>query len=172
MVWTVVAIQFMDHILFNAGATLKDVQNDRKTSAVTMATFSGVTVDEDDTLHVSRRFRAYIVGLKLGSLSLLFASPLWTGINFAPLQLGFLAVIAIASICLTAHAVTMARYDRPEFGRRWVQQEAMGKLLIPLLLFPIIGVWASLFLVAMPFAWFLLFNALLYRRGATLNSGF
>ena len=172
LVWTVVAIQFLDHILFNAGATLKDVKNDSMRSAVTMATFSGVTVGEGDTLSVSRRFQGYIVMLKAGSLVILFASPLWTGMGFGPVQLVFLISVAIASLFLTTHAVNMITFDRREIGRRWVRQEAMGKLLIPLLLLPIAGAWACFLLVAIPFAWFLLSNVLLYRRGTTLNSGF
>ncbi len=172
MVWTVVIIQFLDHIIFNAGATLKDVKNDSAFSAITMATFSGVTVEEDDQLCISGRFRGCIILLKLLSLSVLFVSPFWTGIRFSSLQVLLLVIVAAASIYLTIDAMKLKVFDREEIGRRWVKQEAMGKLLVPFLLIGTAGWKWALFLIVVPLGWFLLCNVVLYRRGASLQKGF
>jgi len=172
LVWTVGIIQFLDHVLFNAGATLKDVKNDRAMAAVTMATFCGVTVGENDALFISRRFRGTIILLKLSSLFLLFASPFWSGVGFSSVQCVLLAIAAIASLSLTAHAVNIKVFDRRDIGRRWVRQEAMGKLLVPLLLVQVAGWPWAVFLAAGPLAWFLLSNAVLHKRGASLHVGF
>ncbi len=172
LVWTVLAIQFIDHVAFNAGATLKDVKNDGASSAVTAATFSGVTVGEDGALKIPKGFSGYIVLLRVLSLSVLFASPLWTGLWFTPLQLLLLAAAAAASLYLIVNAVKVAVFHREEIGRRWVRQEAMGKLLVPILLLETIGWRWALLLVAAPLGWFLLCNVALYGRGASLRKGF
>lgn len=172
VVWLVVVIQFIDHIIFNAGATLKDVKNDSSSAAVTMATFSGVTVGENDVLSISVRFSGYIILLKVLSLSVLFASPLWTDIRFTPLQLLLLAATAAASLYLTMNAMKLKVFDRDEIGRRWVRQEAMGKLLVPFLLIQIIGWRWVIFLIAVPIAWFFVCHVVLYRSGASLQKGF
>lgn len=172
MVWIVVIIQFIDHIIFNAGATLKDVKNDSASSAVTMATFLGVTVGENNTLYTSGRFRGYIILLKLFSLSVLFVSPFWTGIRFTSLQVLLLAITAAASLYLTIDAMNLKVFDRDEIGRRWVKQEATCKLLVPLLLIQTAGWRWGAFLIVVPLGWFLVCNVVLYRRGVSLQKGF
>lgn len=172
MVWTVMSIQFFDYLIFNAGATLKDVKNDRAQSAITMATFFGVYVRENDALSIPRRFQVYIVTLRAVSIAILFVSPVWTGILFNPIQHMLLIFVALASLFLTVRSVNLTSFDRNAIGNRWVQQDATGKLLIPLLLFPLAGFWGCILLIVVPFLWFLVVNALLYSQGATLNSGF
>ena len=172
MVWVVVTIQFVEHLIFNAGATLKDVENDRASSAVTMATLSGVAVRESGTLSIPGRFRGLIILLKLLSLSVLFVSPLCTGIQFTAVQALLLAVAAAAALYLTIDAMNLKVFDRDEIGRRWVKQEAMGKLLVPFLLLQVAGWRWSLFLIVVPLGWFLVWNAVLYRRGLSLQKGF
>ncbi|MBS3809384.1 MAG: hypothetical protein KGY38_04435 [Desulfobacterales bacterium] len=172
MVWTVAVILFIDHVIFNAGATLKDVKNDSAMSAVTMATFAGVRVGKNNSLLVTRRFRGLIMLLKVLSLSVLFASPLWTGIGFAAVQFTLLAVTAVISLCLTRYALNIELFDRKKIGRRWMLQEAAEKTLVPLLLIETAGWQWSLFLIAAPFAWFLFLNAALYRRAISLNDAF
>jgi len=95
---------------------------DSSSSAVTMATFSGVTVRKNDTLYISRGFRGYIILLKLFSLSVLFVSPFWTGVQFTSLQVLLLAITAAASLYLTIDAMNLKVFDRNEIGRRWVKQ--------------------------------------------------
>jgi len=172
MVWVVVIIQFIDHIIFNVGATMKDVKNDSASSAVTMATFSGVTVGENDTLYISGRFKGYIILLKLFSLSVLFVSPFWTGIRFTSLQVLLLAITAAASLYLTIDAMNLKVFDRDEIGRRWVKQEATGKLLVPLLLTQTAGWRWGAFLIVVPLGWFFVCNVVLYRKGVSLQKWF
>ena len=168
----VVATQFIDHIVFNAGATLKDVKNDRASMAVTMATFSGVTLKENDELLIPVRFKMYIILLKLTAISIVLVSPFLTGIPFSLLQGGTIIMVAIASLYLTIDAITITVFNRHEIGRRWVKQEAAGKLLLPLLLIHTAGLGWSLFLIFFAFLWFLFCNVIVYKKGFSLNRGY
>lgn len=172
MVWTVVAVQFIDHVIFNAGASMKDVKNDRKRSAVTMATFCGVAANGDGSIHIPILFKAYIVLLKLTSLSVLLASPVWTGARLSSVHYAAICAAGLASLVLTAHAMNIKAYDRQTIGRRWVLQELAGKLPLPLMLACTAGWLWCLCLVTVPIVWFWVFNVILHRRYASLNSGF
>lgn len=172
MVWIVVIIQFVDHMIFNVGSTLKDVKNDGASSAVTMAVFSGVTVGENDAISIPGRFRGSIILLKLVSLSVLFLSPFWTGIRFGSLQVLLLVATATISLYLTVDAMNLKVFDRREIGRRWVKQEAVTKLLVPGLLIQTAGWQWCLFLIVVPVGWFLVCNVVLYKKGASLQEAF
>jgi hypothetical protein len=63
-------------------------------------------------------------------------------------------------------------YDRQTIGRRWVLQELVGKLPLPLMLACTAGWLWCLFLVTVPILWFWVFNVILHRRYASLSSGF
>lgn len=172
LVWVVVAIQFIDHVIFNAGATIKDVKNDSASSALTTAVFLGVKVGENDELLISERFRGAIILLRLLSLSALFTSPFWTGVPFTVPQAMLLAIVGSASLYLTISAMMISTFDRGLIGRRWMMQEATAKLMIPLLLAQTAGWGWCLFLIVVPFGWFLACNVVLYKKGARLRSEF
>ena len=172
LVWTVVVIHFIDQIVFNTGAALKDIKNDLGSGVVNMAVVSGVDVGSNDELTISHKFQAYLILLKLLSLSFLFASPLLTGTPFTSQQALLLVTTAAASLWLTLQALDMKVFDRDQIGRRWLKQEAVSKLLVPILLLQTVGWQWCLFLILVPLGWFLAWNAVLYGRAASLNKGF
>ena len=172
MVWVVVVIQFFDPIVFNAGASLKDVRNDRAASAVTAAVFLGVTVGEDDTLSISGRFKSAMILLKLSSLAVLLLSPFWTGIPFSSPQILLIGAAAAVSLFLTVDSVNVKVFDRPRIGRHLIKQEAASKLLVALLLMETAGWRWSLVLFAVPIAWYFACNVVLYGRGLSFRKEF
>ena len=137
-----------------------------------MAVVSGVDVGSNDELTISHKFQAYLILLKLLSLSVLFASPLLTGTPFTSQQALLLVTTAAASLWLTLQALDMKVFDRDQIGRRWLKQEAVSKLLVPILLLQTVGWQWCLFLILVPLGWFLAWNAVLYGRAASLNKGF
>lgn len=168
---TVAAIQFLDYVVFNAGATLKDVENDRARSAVTMATVCGVTVD-GGALRVTAVFRSYLTVLRTVALSAAILAPAWSSLPFSATQTVALAALAATSLCLTSHALRLNTFDRKIIGRRWVAQDAAAKLVVPLLLIGVIGWQWALALALLPPAWFAAWNGLLHRKAFSLRKGF
>ena len=172
LVWVVVAIHFFDHVLFNAGATLKDVRNDRDLRLSTAATVLGVWVGQDNSLHMTRRFVVYIVLLRLLGAGVVLSCPWWAGLSPSAGRLAVLVVATAASLALTIRAVCLRVFDRGTIGRRWIQQDLAGKLLVPLLLAGVAGPAWAIFLVAVPIGWFFLCNVGLYGRGLSLRQEF
>lgn len=172
LVWYVVAVEFVEYALFNAGSTLKDVRNDRDAGAVTAATVLGVRVGEDGSLRVSRGFRGALLLLRSVSLLLLFAA-LFHGSGSPSLaQVALLGAVGSVSWWLLLETMRVTRFERARIGRRWMRQDAVARLLVPLLLLPAVGWGWTLALALAPPAWFLFWNRLLHGRSFEPARGF
>ena len=172
MVWVVVAIQFLDMMGANACHALKDVRNDRASSAVTMPVFLGVVVREDNTILMSRRFRATILLLKFLAMGVLFLSPFWTGAPFSSLQILLLGVGAAGSLYLTMDTLSIDVLEKGDIAWRTSKQITANASMAPLLLVQTAGWPCVLLLLAAAPGWYLLCNIVFYRRGLSLWRGF
>lgn len=168
----VATIYFLDNIIFNAGATLKDIKNDSAAGARTVAVALGVKVGEQDELLISPKFISLLLFVKTISLILLVAAAFFYTSTHAQTVRFVLPAAALISFYLTADAFRLKKFDRKEIGQRWLKQEAACKLLLPLFLLPIIGYFWFLFLSLFPFFWFWLWTVLLYGKGNKLPKGF
>jgi len=163
------SIYFLEYTIFNIGSTLKDVKNDMSANAKNIAIMLGVTVEDDNEFTISIRFTAMLLVLKTASLLLILITATKICNNYIQL---LLLLAGIFSLYLTFNATRIHEYDRQEIGRRWIKQDAVSKLLSPLLLFPIIGISWFLFLTIFPFVWFLLSTIVLHGKGNELPRGF
>jgi hypothetical protein len=172
VLWTVVAVQFLDHVVFNTGATLKDLKNDSAVGATTAATFLGARVEEDNTLRLPLGFSAGLISLRVTAVAAMAAAPLWTHAGFSLVQLAVFVPTAALSVGLLIRAIAGKTFQRRELGRRWVQQESINKLLIPIFLFELIGWRWATYLAVFPLAWFFIWNLALHKKWSSLRRGF
>lgn len=172
LLWAICMIYFLDHAIFNIGATLKDVRNDQAFGANTISIALGVQIKPQRQLCIPKPFKYLVMILKATSL-LVFIFFAWT--NGPPFGLAYRLLIpamAATSLFLTFDALRIKTFDRKEIGLRWIKQEAFCKLLPPLLMLPVIGLAWFLFLIFFPFIWFALSLRLIHGNSLKLYKGF
>lgn len=162
-------ICFLDFSFFNIGSTLKDVKNDMSANARNISIAMGVRVNTDNSLIIPSRFKLILFTLKLCSLfmavytSTLITQKMYTLLVFA---------MGVFSFYLSYKATAVDVFDRREIGRIWLKQDVISKLILPLTLLPVIGIYWFVFLVSIPFLWFSIASTWLYGHGTKLNKGF
>ena len=94
-----------------------------------------------------------------------FSQPLWSRFaRISPVVL-ILLVIAIIGIWLTLiRILTLQTFKRGELLRLFSLHEILTFSVVPLLLFPEIGMIGVAFLIGFPIVWYFLFNIVLYKH--------
>jgi 4-hydroxybenzoate polyprenyltransferase len=160
LVWTVAAVEFVDHLFFNIAGSLKDLIIDRRSGARSTPIALGVTVGEDRAMIVPPRFKALLMSLKTLTVGLVFLPVLTAQVPVHPLQVPFLAAAALLALRRTWNLLSIEVFDRTRVARRIVRQENACKAMVPLMLVAHTGIGWMLFFLIAP-AWFLFFNALI-----------
>lgn len=158
---------FFIQIVFNNAVEggLKDVDHDFLAGAKTLALRLGVVVDKG-VLRVSKRFWLFSLCVK----GVFVVLVLWLGVQ-PGLQVlfgeGFL-VFVIAFLLLLGSVFFMVRFlrlgvfDRSRLKRLFSGHEMSAYAALLLMLYPVIGLEWSVFLIVLPLVWFLVFNMGLY----------
>lgn len=167
----ILAIEFIDHFFFNAvEGGLKDVENDRKAGAKTIASY--LVVSTGKTMTVTKSFKAIFIFLKVATVILVFTPFLFLNLTYYPWQIISLSILAWGAIIFTIKLLNIDSFDREKIGRYSLRQELACKLLVPVMLIGFIGVPWTLFLLLVPFVWFQFFNYVLHGQLFALPKGF
>ncbi|MCK5312988.1 MAG: UbiA family prenyltransferase [Desulfobacteraceae bacterium] len=170
--YTVIVIIFLENLIFNAGASLKDVKNDLENNSVTAAIFFKVRIEKGNRLIIPSAFKIVIISLKLLSLIIIAISCYYSQIGFSHTQTVILFIVCICSLIVTIKAVSLETFDRQLIGENWIRHEAVTKLIIPIMLYSHIGLFWTIFIIFIPFLWFFLSTIILYKKSFVLHNGF
>lgn len=163
----IVSFLILFYIVFGNAVVggLKDIDHDHLSGAKTTATRMGVKVAEGKLL-ITKKFTAFAYTFKLtyiGFIVLAGFQPevnLWQSDKYMIHIIVILLVVVIFAILYklwhTSH------FDRPQLMRLFGIAELISYYLVPILLYPIIGLNLTLILILLPFIWFLMFNLIVY----------
>ena len=154
-------------IVFNNAVEggLKDVGHDFKAGAKTLALRLGVVV-EKGVLVVSKRFWLFslcVKGVFIVLVLWLGAQPemqVLFGEGFFVLVVGFL--LLMGSVFFMVRFLRLGVFDRGRLKRLYSGHEMTSYAALLLMLYPVIGIGWSVFLIVLPLVWFLVFNVVLY----------
>jgi 4-hydroxybenzoate polyprenyltransferase len=158
LTWIIISIQFVDHLFFNIEGTLKDVEIDNRSGALTTPILLGVSVKHDGSFNITSRFKALFYSLKVITIGLVLSPFMFFDFSWHGLQMVLLIVMAIRALFVTKTILDMNQFDRCLIGHLSVAQEKPSKLMVPLMLFGHIGFIWMLFFIVTPGAWFLVCN--------------
>jgi len=171
LTWIILAIMFIDHFFFNAiEGGLKDVRNDRKVGAKTIASYLVVTTGKRMTIRNS--FKAIAISLKVAIIILVFIPILFLYITHSLWQIILLIIMALRTLVLTVRILNIDSFDREKIGRYSIKQEVACKSLVPLMLVGFVGGPWALSLLLLPPLWFILFNYILHGKLLALPKSF
>lgn len=165
----VVALQFLQNLFQNAiEGGIKDVDHDVKAGARTFAVVTGTRL-EQGVVRPSRGFLASAYGMKGAHLGVL----LWIGGLLVPPDIRTvqgvaavaLAVLAVGGMAFTMHRfLGDVRFDRAALKRSFSAHEMATYAATLAVLTAVVGVALTAVLLALPVAWFVGANLVLYGR--------
>jgi sugar phosphate isomerase/epimerase len=163
-----VALQFLQNLFENAiEGGLKDADHDLRAGARTMAVVMGTQVVEGH-LMPSRGFVAAAVGMKVVHAGVLIGLVAFVVV---PDDLYTTAIVGgTILMAIVVMAATMVRFlkkapmDRPALKRLFSVHEMAAFMAAVAVFSSILGLWMAISLLALPVAWFITANALLYGR--------
>lgn len=160
--WVVFALTFTHVFLMIAlGGGLKDVKNDRKEGAKTLAIFLGVKAN--DKLHIPLFYKLIILLFDFSTIIFVFVPFVIFDFNFSLIQVIVIFLLVIFMIFSTINLLRINIFDRKKIMYNNRNHELAGYLLVPILLFNIIGLYWVVFLIFFPIIWFIIFNYILYK---------
>jgi 4-hydroxybenzoate polyprenyltransferase len=159
---------FFDVVFMNfVEGGLKDIDHDYLAGAKTMATRMGVMI-KDNKLIITTSFKtfAYILRALYFSLIILLGFQpeinLWlSDVNGFHIIVVFLMVVVIISSYKLLHFTT---FDKPKMKRLFTIINSSSVALMLIMLYPLLGFWATLALLLLPITWFVVFNVVLYGK--------
>jgi len=167
-------LQFLQNLYQNAiEGGIKDADHDAAAGARTYAAILGVRVTQEGELETGWSFTNSAIVMKGVQIALL----LYTAIEVTDLQtmdssdiLWGLLILAISVMIVTMSLMLPpVRFDRSRLKRIFSIHELATFAAIMVVIVPLIGQWAALFLFLLPMFWFGAVNRLLF--GGTLEPG-
>ena len=146
---------------------LKDADHDSLAGAKTTAIRMGVKV-ENGKMFVNKKFKMFSYALDLIFIILIILAIFQPEIGL--LQSGQYIILLIIAILMISVIVTLykflnlPRFERPSLYRLFALNGTVTYLLVPLVLYPIIGLYIMLILLVLPTAWLLMCNFILYGK--------
>lgn len=146
---------------------LKDVGHDSTAGAKTLATFMGVTV-EKGILRITKSFIIFSYVLRFIFLSLIVILGLqpqllfWSNKHIFEITIiVFLAVVYFATLLSFLKSM---KFDRARLKKIFSINEMTSYFMVLIVLSPLIGLYLTVFLIALPAVWYLVFNVVLYGK--------
>ena len=161
-------IFFFDVVFMNfVEGGIKDIDHDFKAGAKTMATRMGVKV-EKNRLAITTKFRIFAYVLRILFFVLIIILGLQSEINLwysnidiiYVIVLLLMAVVVISSIKLLHTTI----FDKSKLYRLFTVLNSASVALLLMVLFPLLGLWVTIFLLLLPITWFIVFNYALYKK--------
>jgi 4-hydroxybenzoate polyprenyltransferase len=171
LVYIVGLIFLFDIIFINiVEGGLKDVDHDYLSGAKTLATVTGVKV-EDGKLITTGKFLtiAYTIrAIYIVMIIVLGFQPeinLWTSINYPNIIVAIVAIIFMIFVLFGSYKFLGFKvFDRSKMKRLYGGINAASGILYIVMLYPILGLGITLFLLLFPVAWYTVFNTILYGK--------
>jgi 4-hydroxybenzoate polyprenyltransferase len=168
LIYIVCLIFFFDIVFINVvEGGLKDVDHDYLSGAKTLATIMGVKVKENKLI-VTRKFLAFAYSLRIiyifTILLLGFESKinLWLSEKYI---LQIITIIFLAAVIGGSYKFLHLKiFDRSKMKRLYSGINAASGILLIVMLYPILGLEITLFLLIFPVTWYTVFNKILYGK--------
>ena len=146
---------------------LKDADHDSLAGAKTTATRMGVKVENGKML-ITKKFKLFSYALDLAFITLIILAvfqpeiSLWQSGQYLIL---IIMLILMAIVIVTLYKfLNLSRFERPRLYRLFLLNGTASYLIVPIVLFPIIGLNIMLILLVIPTAWLLMCNLILYGK--------
>jgi 4-hydroxybenzoate polyprenyltransferase len=166
----IVCLIYFVHIVFNNSVEggLKDVDHDYKANAKTLATKMGAKVDIGK-LKVTKIFISYAVIIKIIFIGLVFLLGFQPEINLFSSYDYFLQIILIILFLILVfftmfRFLLIKKFDRAYLKKMFSIHEMSSYFLVIIVLFPLIGVLPTVYLILIPFCWYIFSNTILYKK--------
>jgi len=161
------SIIFMHVLFFNIiEGGFKDVDNDRKSGALTTAVRLGVKTDPK--IFIPNRFVALAISIELTSACLVFLPfiILSESYNFEYwiLQVFVLLILTVSLFLTLFKMLRLKTFDRKIVRRIITKQEITRYIVAAVLLMSLAGVLWSITLILLPIVWYFIFAFLLYDK--------
>jgi len=171
LVYIVGLIFLFDIIFINiVEGGLKDVDHDYLSGAKTLATVTGVKV-EDGKLITTGKFLTIsytIRAIYVVMIIVLGFQPeinLWTSINYPNILVAIIAIIFMIFVLFGSYKfLSLKVFDRSKMKRLYGGINAASGILYIVMLYPILGLGITLFLLLFPVTWYTVFNTILYGK--------
>ena len=165
LTWIIVGMSFVHVQIMNSfQGGLKDVKNDAKMNAKTLAVQLGVRVSKDDELSIPRAFALF--NLVFVGLTVVFAAVPFVveAVNLSLVQQVLIVVLLVWMLSTGFRLLSMKKFDKSKIKHLIRNHELVRFSLVPVLLFNVVGIFWVVFLVVEPLVWFVVFNFLLYAE--------
>ena len=171
LVYIVGLILFFDIVFINiVEGGLKDVDHDYLSGARTLATVTGVKV-KDGKLITTGKFLAIaytIRAIYIFMIILLGFEPkinIWLSNSYSSIIVEVIAIIFIILVIFGSYKfLSLKVFDRSKMKRLYGGINAASGVLYIVMLFPILGLEITLFLLLFPVTWYTVFNTILYGK--------
>ncbi len=160
--WILFILVFIHVFLMDAlGGGLKDIENDRKSGAKTLAISLGVKAN--NTLFIPAMYKFIILLFEFSTVLLTISLYVLFHQDYYPIQLMLIVLLFIGMILSTGRLLSMKTFDRKKIKYVNRNHELFGYMLVPMILLNSIGIFWFIFLILLPMVWFIIFNYMLYR---------
>lgn len=161
LTWIVVCFIFINwfFIIMVLGG-LKDVDDDRKAGAKTLAVALGVKTTE--RIYIPFSYKIFGFLMKFIGVTLVFIPFLFFDLPFWIWQVILIVLIDFIILFLVVKVLNMRAFEREKISQYILFQEIISGFLIPMMLIVFIGITWSLFLILLPLLWFMLFATIIY----------
>jgi membrane-associated HD superfamily phosphohydrolase len=171
LVYIVGLILFFDIVFANmVEGGLKDVDHDYLSGAKTLATVTGVKV-QDGKLIITRKFLAIsytIRAIYIFMIVLLGFEPkikIWLSNSSPNIIVEVIAIIFMIVVLFGSYKLLSLKvFDRSKIKRLYGGINAASGILYMVILYPILGLGITLFLLLFPVTWYTVFNTILYGK--------
>jgi len=155
-IFILVYLALQSGFMQNLEGGLKDVATD----VSNLAAFFGVRSD-GRKLHVPKAFMAVVHGYKI-VMSALVIYILYQTVGLLHPVAFFVYILTALSFVVIQVLLDMKTFDRARIIRFFGYHEALMWLMVPAVVFPIIGIWLTLFVALLPLVFYVLYNRLVH----------
>jgi len=163
LVYVICALAFLQMLIQNIVAGIKDVDHDFLAGGVSTPLRMGVKIKGKNIL-IPKSFIAYITALKIIHLILIFTPFYYHLIPFETWQLYIVIILAALTIFFMTKVLTIKIFAREKIMRAIGFHEMFAFMVVPFILFNYIAIIGLLVLVFLPVIWLGVFLILLYGK--------
>ena len=155
-IFIMVYLALQSGFMQNLEGGLKDVATD----VSNMAAFFGVRSD-GRKLHVSKGFMAVTHGFKI-VMSALVIYILYQTVGLLHPVAIFVYILTVLSFVVIQILLNFKTFDRARIIRFFGYHEALMWLMVPAVVFPIIGIWLTVFVALLPLVFYVMYNSVVH----------
>ncbi len=161
LLYVVAGLAFMQLLIQNIMAGLKDIDHDHKAGGVSTPIRMGVKIKHEQ-MEITPNFKAFINILKVFYLVLIFSPFIMGWLEWEWIQIILIIAFYSQTYYLSMLICHTQPFDRKQIIRHIGGHEIIAYSIIPVLLMHTIGIWHALVLIIVPVIWLAIFLRLLY----------